>query len=531
MAADSLSEPVHRRNHSSMAMIGIIVRRELRDTLRDWRIVSPIAILTLFFPWLMNWAAQLAVNFVRQRQADIIGERMVPFLLMIVGFFPISFSLIIALETFVGEKERRSIEPLLATPVTDLELYLGKMIAATVLPLIASLVGVSIYLGGLYWSVGYVPPLELLILIFVLNITGAVVMVAGAVVVSSQTTSVRAANLLASFIIVPMAVLIQGESVIMFWGHYRILWAIVLGLVVVGVILVRMGVKTFNREGILGREIDELDLRRTGRLLVQSFVRPPLGMADSPHGAPQPPAPLTLRDSLQSRATLHVRSTRLPPVIVRRLIGWLGRVYRRDLPYLLRCNWMPLAVVTLMLAAAIAIGWAYVGEYPLPQGSIKLENLSPPAFDSLSNASFSPSLTTGGIFWHNVWVLALAGLLAVISLGVLAVLLLMVSMGLVGFVAGQVAWLGYNPLAFLAAFILPHGLFEMPAAAIATAFALRLGASVTAPRPGLTVGEGLVVALADLAKVFIFLVVPLLLIAAFVEANLTPQIVLWAYGR
>ena len=118
-----------------------------------------------------------------------------------------------------------------------------------------------------------------------------------------------------------------------------------------------------------------------------------------------------------------------------------------------------------------------------------------------------------------------------VSLGVLAVLLLMVPMALVGFMGGQVAWLGYNPVTFLAAFILPHGLFEIPAAILATAFALRLGASVTAPRPGLTVGEGLVVAIADLAKVFIFLVVPLLLIAAFVEANLTPQVVLWAYGR
>jgi uncharacterized membrane protein SpoIIM required for sporulation len=216
---------------------------------------------------------------------------------------------------------------------------------------------------------------------------------------------------------------------------------------------------------------------------------------------------------------------------LRRLIRWLGRVYRRDLPYLLRYNWMPLAVVTLTLVAAIAVGWAYVGEYPLPQGSIRLENLSPQSFDSISNASFLPSLTTRGIFWHNLWVLALAGLVAVISLGVLAILLLMVPMALVGFMAGQVALLGYSPFTFLAAFVLPHGLFEMPAAAIATAFALRLGASVTAPRPGLTVGEGLVVALADLAKVFIFLVVPLLLVAAFVEANLTPQIVLWAYGR
>ncbi len=71
--------------------------------------------------------------------------------------------------------------------------------------------------------------------------------------------------------------------------------------------------------------------------------------------------------------------------------------------------------------------------------------------------------------------LALAGLLAVISLGVLAVLWLMIPIGLVGFMGGQLAWLGYNPLTFLAAFVVPHGLFEIPAAAIATAFALRLG--------------------------------------------------------
>jgi uncharacterized membrane protein SpoIIM required for sporulation len=93
-----------------------------------------------------------------------------------------------------------------------------------------------------------------------------------------------------------------------------------------------------------------------------------------------------------------------------------------------------------------------------------------------------------------------------------------------------VAWLGYNPLLFVAAFVLPHGILEIPAAVLATAFALRIGASVTAPREGLTVGEGMVQAAADFLKVFLFAVVPLLLLAAFVEANVTPQIVLWAFG-
>ena len=168
--------------------------------------------------------------------------------------------------------------------------------------------------------------------------------------------------------------------------------------------------------------------------------------------------------------------------------------------------------------------------YPLPPGLAGLEDLGQQDLSSVSDVSFLPSLTTGGIFGHNVRGLLLAALLAVVSLGVLAILLLMLPLVVVGFFAGQVAWLGYSPLAFVAAFFLPHGLFEIPAAVVATAFALRIGASVTATREGLTVGEGLVAAVAEFAKVFLFLVIPLLLVAAFVEANLTPQIVIWVYG-
>jgi uncharacterized membrane protein SpoIIM required for sporulation/ABC-type transport system involved in multi-copper enzyme maturation permease subunit len=504
MATDALRRDMPHPGRSSLGMAWIIARRELRDTVRDWRIVSPIVILTLVFPWIMNWTAQTAIDFVQKRDAAIVGERLIPFLLMIVGFFPISFSLVIALETFVGEKERRSIEPLLSMPITDLELYMGKMISATALPLLGSILGISVYMGGLYWSIGYTPPLELLVQIFVLNIVSALVMVSGAVVVSSQTTSVRAANLLASFIIVPMAVLIQAESVVMFWGNFDTLWIVALGLLVVMLILVRMGVRTFNREEILGREIDELNLRRTGRLLRHFFI--------------QPPGALTLPAATG------------PAAWPLRLVRWVGRVYRHDLPYLLRSNWMPLVVVLLFLVLASAVGWAFVARYPLPQGVLTLEDLSQQDFDALSTTSFLPALTTGGIFGHNVQVLLLAALLALISLGVFAILLMMVPIVLIGFFAGQVACLGYSPVAFLAAFILPHGLFELPAALLATAFALRIGASVTAPRQGLAVGEGLLAAIADFVKVFLFLVVPLLLVAAWVEANLTPQIVLWAYG-
>jgi uncharacterized membrane protein SpoIIM required for sporulation len=266
-----------------------------------------------------------------------------------------------------------------------------------------------------------------------------------------------------------------------------------------------MGIKTFNREEILGREIDELNLRRSWRLLRTFALQPPAGA----NAVPADPGGT-------SRG--------------QRLFRWLRRVYLQDLPYLIRHNWLALAVVAIFLLAAGAIGWAYVDEFPLPQGLVNLQDLSMADFESVSNVGFLPSLTTGSIFLHNVRALLLAALLAVISLGVTSVLMLMIPILAIGFLAGQVAWLGYSPLAFVGAFVLPHGLFEIPAALVATAFALRIGASITAPREGMTVGEGMLSAIADFGKVFVFLVVPLLLLAAAIEAHVTPAIVVWVFG-
>lgn len=98
------------------------------------------------------------------------------------------------------------------------------------------------------------------------------------------------------------------------------------------------------------------------------------------------------------------------------------------------------------------------------------------------------------------------------------------------FFVAQAARLGYNPALFFAAFVLPHGILELPAAIIATALAVRLGAAFTSPPRGMTVGDAWLWALADFVKVFIALVLPLLALAAAVEVHVTPVIVMWAYG-
>src|SRR4030065_43110 len=253
-------------------------RREVRDQLRDWRIILPVMLLTLFFPFLANFTTQQVLGFVEKYGANILAERFIPFLLMIVGFFPISISLVIALESFAGETERRSIEPLLSSPLTDAQLYLGKLLASLLSPLVASYLGMIVYLIAIYRSSSWRAEPMFLVLVGLLTTVQALVMVSGAVVISTQTTSVRAANLLASFIIIPMAFLIQGESIIMFWARYSVLWWVIAGELFVVGLLIRAGVAHFNREELLGRELDSLNLKWGWRVFKNSL----LGEAHSP---------------------------------------------------------------------------------------------------------------------------------------------------------------------------------------------------------------------------------------------------------
>ena len=487
---------------ASLRMMLTLVGREIRDTLRDWRIVVPIVILTLFFPVLMSFVADMALNWVAKYGEPIIGERLIPFLLMVVGFFPISFSLVIALETFVGEKERKSLEPLLATPLTDAQLYLGKTLAAMVPPLLAAYLGIIVYLVGLYFFKGWIPPLTLLALVVLLTSAEALVMVSGAVVVSSQTTSVRAANLLASFIIIPMALLLQGEAIIMFWANYGVLWWIVLFLLVVDVVLVRMGVHTFNREELLGREID--------RLNVASLWR-------------------TFRNHLEWERWLFGLDMQKVPAWLRWL-GTLGGLYVRDIPAILRRSRLALAVVIVGLLASVYVGYAFAARYQLPPEMMGLELVSSETFSELPAVDWLPAFTTWGVLSNNVRALLLAALLAIFSFGTLAVALLMAPLAIVFFFVAQAARLGYSPLLFFVAFVLPHGVLELPAASIATALAVRLGATFVSPRQEVAVGEGWLWALADLIKVFVALVLPLLALAAAIEVHVTPSIVVWIFG-
>ena len=463
----------------------IITRREVRDQFRDWRIVIPIIVLTLIFPGIMNFTAQQAVDFVGRFGADLIGERLIPFLLMVVGFFPISISLVIALESFVGEKERKSIEPLLSSPLEDWHIYLGKLIAVMVPPLIASYLGIVVYLFGVYRNLAWRPEPVLLIQILLLTFVQALVMVAGAVVISTQATSVRAANLLASFVIIPMAFVIQGESMVMFWAAYGALWWVILAMIVLAVLLVRMGLAHFNREGLLGRELDTLNIREGWRAFWKAFV----GEA-----------------------------------------GSLREWYRREVLGALVRMRLPLVMMLLLLVGAIWIGLEQSREFALPSEAFDLVDLQLDTFSQVGSISLLEPEGVGIIWLHNLRASALAFLLGVISFGVFGVLILMLPFVLIGYFMGTLANVGISPLVFLAGFILPHGVLEIPAILLVGAGIVYMGGVMLTPSVDKTIGEAWLEALADWAKIMVGIGILLFLFAAVLEVFLTPRAVVWFLG-
>jgi len=484
-------------------LVWALMEREIRDTLRDWRMVIPILILTLLFPLLMSFVADMALGWVAKYGAPIVGERMMPFLLLVVGFFPISFSLVIALETFVGEKERNSLEPLLATPLSDTQLYLGKTLAAMIPPLLAAYLGITVYIAGLYVFEGWLPSATLLVLIVLLTTAEGLVMVSGAVVVSSQTTSVRAANLLASFIIIPVAFLMQAEALIMFWANYHVLWWILAFLIVVDVILIRMGIHIFNREFLLGREIDRLDVPYIWRTFWARMA--------------------------WQRWAFGLDPDKLPGWLA--WLGVVGGLYRYRLPSIVSGSWMAVATVVVALGLSAGVGLSFARWYPLPSHFLQLDQVSPEMFTELPAIDWLPSFTVWGVLANNIRALVGATLLAVFSFGALAIVLLMAPMAIIFFFVVQAANAGFDPALFFGAFVMPHGILELPAAILATALAVRMGAVFMSPPEGMTVGQGFLRAVADFLTLFVALVLPLLALAAVLEVHVTPAVVIWAFGR
>jgi uncharacterized membrane protein SpoIIM required for sporulation/ABC-type transport system involved in multi-copper enzyme maturation permease subunit len=468
--------------------IWLVARREVIDQVRDWRIVVPMLLLVSLFPFVADSTTRQAINFMNRFGGGLILDNLIPFVVLVIGFFPLAFTLVVALESFVGEKERGTIEPLLSSPLDDKQLYLGKLLVGVTTPLLFSCGSIIIYLILLARRDVQFPNMYMVSLILMLTFAHAVFMVSAAIVISIQATTIRAASLLASFVIVPVAFLLQAETILIFWGNEDVLWLVILAVILLSVLLVRLGLAHFRREYLLGREIDTLNFRMTWQKFLERFK----GSAKS-------------------------------------IPDW----YRHEIPQTLRQLRKPLTIVLALAFIAGIASYIWVVRYVPAHMNLtpeRVNSIRTFVADNLTDLDeMSQRLPAPILFLHNARTTVVFLLLGLVSFSTLGLALFLGNIGLVGGVMGAASLVGYSPLLTFAVGVLPHGIFELTAVFLATAAMFDIGAKLVTPQTDMSLGEVLLISLSDWVRVFIGLVVPLLTLAALIEVYVTPQLIKLAF--
>lgn len=176
------------------------------------------------------------------------------FFLILAGYIPTT----LASYSLVGEKVEKSLEPLLATPITDSEILLGKGIAAFIPPIAGIFVGSALFMALMDFvtrsKLGYYffPNWNAAIVFFILVPLAAILSVEWNVIISSRVSDVRVAQQFGALAVIPLAgIYVSGELNLIDLGVTNNLLYIGAALVAVDVILFILARATFRREEIL----------------------------------------------------------------------------------------------------------------------------------------------------------------------------------------------------------------------------------------------------------------------------------------
>ncbi|UQS81555.1 ABC transporter permease subunit [Bombilactobacillus folatiphilus] len=169
---------------------------------------------------------------------------------------PIIVSTVIASTSFVGEKENKTLEGLLYTPVTDSELILGKIMAAAIPSVFITWGSILIY-GIILDTVGLTifgrvifPNAVWITVGFVLVPVITFLSILLVIMVSQRVSSSKSAQSVSMVLILPLIGLIisQASGLLIFNVLVTLLLAFI--LVIIDFVIFKIVVKKFNREKI-----------------------------------------------------------------------------------------------------------------------------------------------------------------------------------------------------------------------------------------------------------------------------------------
>lgn len=185
-------------------------------------------------------------------QVYMVSQFMIMFMLV-----PMAVPATISSFSIVGEKKNRSLEPLLATPITTGELLSGKMLSAFIPSVAATFLAFGVFVLGT-WIL--IPNRNLVVAlvdarwilaVFVVGPLLAIATIDLTLMVSSRVNDPRTAEQISMVVIIPVLAAFFAQIAGLFVINKQIVLAVAVVMTVIDIALSYLTIKLFQREVIL----------------------------------------------------------------------------------------------------------------------------------------------------------------------------------------------------------------------------------------------------------------------------------------
>lgn len=262
----------------------LVFNKDFREVIRNRQVLLPMLILPLILALLIPTLTviapegintggntdQLVETLINNLPANIKAKistlssvQQITYVLVVYFFapffliIPVMVSNVIAVDSFAGEKERNTLEALLATPITDSELLFGKILVSFVPGMGITLISFILYTVVVdvltYQSFGMLimPTTSWVVMILTLAPMASLLGIGVTVIISARVRGFREAQQLSALMVVPILMLVFGQaSGFLMLGSFVVV-VLALGVGLVALVVFRFGIRLFHRENIL----------------------------------------------------------------------------------------------------------------------------------------------------------------------------------------------------------------------------------------------------------------------------------------
>jgi ABC-2 type transport system permease protein len=239
--------------------VWMITRKDLAEIRKNKMILYVMIILPVFFATVFPASTVLGL----QDEDITIEDFAILISLITSGFIPIFIILpaaipnVIASYSFVGEKTEKTLEPLLATPITDNELLTGKLLASFIPGVLITILAFLLFTVIIdvlsYGQLGYLllPNAVWMVSIFVLGPLVAIGSIMVTIIFSSRMNDPRAIQQMSVLVMLPILGLFFGSVSQVLVFDMGVLLIVIAAFAVADWSMFSLARRLFEREAIL----------------------------------------------------------------------------------------------------------------------------------------------------------------------------------------------------------------------------------------------------------------------------------------